>query len=228
MSSAVRAVLREITWRRMLVAQLITITWLVFRYINTRYFPPEQLPDTFILSGLVIDELTAMSLLVGIYSGREAIVRGVQPLVAYLTPLLTAGVFVGVSQYYLRHLLGFHLVVDDLRMADAIMRKQFNMLYIGLDTVIYGAFVMLVYTNREYELDCVQKMRAAELERANVERALTHARLADAQARLDPQVILPELANIKHLYETESADAEPALNALAQRLRRQLESVPIS
>jgi hypothetical protein len=224
MTSPVRAVLREITWRRVLVAQIITLTWLTFRYINTRYFPPEQLPDTFILSGLVIDELTAMVLLLGIYAGREATLRGVSSLLAYLAPLLVAGVFVGVSQYYLRHLFGFHLVVDDLPMADAMMRKQFNMLYIGLDTVIYGAFVLLVYTNREYELDCVQKMREAELERANVERELTHARLADAQARLDPQVILPELAHIKRLYEAESPTAEPALNALAQRLRRQLDS----
>jgi hypothetical protein len=228
MTNPVRAVLGEITWRRMLVAQIITITWLVFRYINTRYFPPAHLPDTFLLSGFLIDELTAISLLVSVYAGREAILRGVSPFAAYLAPLLIAGVLVGVSQYYLRHLLGLHLFVDDMPMADALFRKQFNMLYIGLDTVIYGAFVILVYTNREYEIECVQKMRAAELERANVERALTHARLADARARLDPQVILPELANIKHLYETESPNAEPALNALAQKLRRQLDSVSIT
>jgi hypothetical protein len=228
MSSAVRAVFREITWRRLVVAQIITITWLAIRYINTRYFPPAQLPSTFILSGFVIDELTAISLLIGIFAGRESVSRGVPPLIAYLTPLLIAGVLVGVSQYYLRHLLGLHLVVDELSMADAVMRKQFNMLYIGLDTVIYGAFIMLVYTNREYELDCVRRMRAAELERANVERELTHARLADAQARLDPQVVLPELAHIKQLYETESGDAESALNALAQKLRRQLDSLPVT
>ncbi len=224
--NAARAVLRELTLRRVVGAQLIVVIWMVLKYVNFRFFAARPLEPTFMLSGFVIDELTAMSLLVSIFVGREATLRGARPLLAYGLPLVLSALFTGYTQRFIRQLFGFRLLGQFD--ADSDFNKWFLMLYIALDTLIYGAFVMFVYVNRLHEAECVEKARRAALERTRLERELAHSQLAAAGARLDPVAILAELAHIKTLYEADSPAAEPALDALAQNLRLKLEAVRLA
>jgi hypothetical protein len=221
--SAVRAVLAEITWRRVLAAQLIAGLWLLFRYLNGRYFSSSQLPPTFVLSGIVIDELTAISLLIALLSAQEAVRRGGQRFLAYSLALLMASVFAAIVPWYVRQWLGLQVQVD-VGNFTFIERKWMNMIFIGLDTLIYGAFITLVYTSRLRELEYIHMARTAELERAQRERDLTQSRLAEAQARLEPEAVLSTLGHIKALYERASPDAELALDDLVRQLRTKLES----
>jgi hypothetical protein len=225
--SFVRAVLRELTWRRVLIAQPIAFAWLLFRYVNSRYYPPTELPSTFVISGIIIDEITAMALLIAVLCGREAVRRGIATLAAYALPLVVASALVGLTQWYVRSWGGVQVIVDAAD-SSTIQRKWFNMLYIALDTLIYGAFIMVAYVSRQREKECVEKMRQVELQRAQLESELAQSRLADLEARLDPGHVLDELARIKGLYETESPNAEVSLDALAHDLRAKLDTAQAS
>jgi hypothetical protein len=218
-----RVVLRQVTWRRILLVQPIALVWLVFRIVNTHFFPPARLPPTFVISGIIIDELTVIGLLLAILWAREAAHRGRSTLAAYAAPLVIVSLLVGFTQYYVRQWAGVQLIVD-VDDPTAIRRKWFNMTYIALDTLIYGAFIMVTFVGREREKECVEQMRQVTLQRAELESELARSRLTELQARLDPQRVLAELAHIRTLYETESANAEESLDALAQDLRAKLDS----
>jgi hypothetical protein len=122
-----------------------------------------------------------------------------------------------------RHWVGVQVVVD-VTDPSAFRRKWFNMTYIALDTLIYGAFIMVTFVGRQREKECVEQMRQVALQRMELENELARSRLADLQARLDPQRVLAELARIRTLYAAESDGAEDSLDALTRDLRAKLDT----
>lgn len=218
-----RVVLRQLTWRRILLIQPIALAWLAFRWMNAHFDPSRPLPPTYVLSGMIIDELTVLGLLLAILWARESTHRGRRTLAAYAAPLVVVSLLVGFTQWYVRHWVGVQVVVD-VTDPSAFRRKWFNMTYITLDTLIYGAFIMVTFVGRQREKECVEQMRQVALQRMELENELAQSRLADLQARLDPERVLAELARIRSLYVAQSAGAEDSLDALTQDLRAKLDT----
>jgi hypothetical protein len=226
-SSFLPAVLRELTWGKVIAAQAIAVVWHLYRYVETRYFPEMPLPASYQLSGLVIQEFTAFSLLLGTLCAREAVRRGARDWAAYPTALLIAAAFTGIAQWYVRHWLGWMVMVD-INPYSPGARKWGHMLYIGIDTLVYGAFVMLAYVSRQREIHCVKLAQAVELERTDMERELARSRLAAVNARIEPHLILAQLARLKQLYEAAMPQAERELDELVQQLRARTASAALA
>ena len=204
----------------MLASQVFAASLLAFRYATARLYYPQAIPATFVISGVIITEITGVSVLLAILCAQEAIRRGVRPLLAYCVNLLLASVCSGVLQWYVRYWLGLQVVVDSLGLSLTVRRM--NMLYIALDTVICGAFVMIVYAHWQRELRSQRLMKALQLEHLKLEQQLMHSRLLAAQTEVEPQVLLATLGRIKDLYEAASPAAELALDEFIQGLRARL------
>lgn len=214
----VRAVLRNITWKRLLMVQIVGIGWHLFHYIDGITAADLHLPLTWHLSGLVIQEFTVLSMLFGAFAAREAVNRGAAEWAAYPLALLTASFFTGVGQWYVRHWLSFKVIVD-LNDYTPAARKWGHMLYIGVDTFVYGAFVMLVFANWQRQIRYVKLVQAAELHRAQIERELSRSKLAAMNARVDPDWLLAQLKYLRALYESAKPAAERELDLLVRQLR---------
>jgi hypothetical protein len=90
---------------------------------------------------------------------------------------------------------------------------------IGLGVFTLGGIGMLAYINRQSAERMLQGVRAAELERAGVERRLIESRLAAAQAQIDPERVFRHLAEIRNLYASARPGADERLESLIQELR---------
>lgn len=93
------------------------------------------------------------------------------------------------------------------------------MIYVALDVISFGGFAMFAFLNRRSEQRIIERVRASELERAQLERSLSASRLAAARAEVDPQQLAQSLQEVRRRYQAKSADAERELDALIENLR---------
>ncbi len=81
---------------------------------------------------------------------------------------------------------------------------------------------VLVYVNRRCAQRLLDRLRAAELERAEAERRLVASRLAAVEAQIDPAVVLRQLVDARNLYAAAAAGADEQLETLISGLRASL------
>jgi hypothetical protein len=220
----IRAVLRELTWKRLVFAHLLGLASHLLHFVDTLAPGTPLVPLTWHLSGLVIQEFTILSLLIGILAASEAVRRGARDWVAYPVALLLASAITGIGQWYVRHWLGFEVLVD-LNSYTPAARRWGHMLYIGIDTFVYGAFVMLVFANWQRHIRYVRLMQDAELRRAELGREISRSRLATFNAHIEPAWLHTQLDRLRSLYDALNPAAEAELDLLVAQLRAKTASM---
>ena len=88
-----------------------------------------------------------------------------------------------------------------------------------LHVLLYGGMVTFIYVNRRRAAERLAALRAKQLERTEVSRALLESRLQAMQARVEPQFLFNTLAQVARLYETDRKLAEQMLDDLIRYLR---------
>jgi hypothetical protein len=210
----VRAVLRRVTLRKVLMAQVAATALNTLRFIE---FWGPQMPASFPLSGFVITTLDAQCVLLALLCADEAVRRGARRALAYPLALMTATLCASVAQWYIRAWLGLFTVVNKPGVPSVVQKTQ--MLAVATEVIVFGALVMLVYLKRQRAMQTLERARLAELSRAQTERRLIEARLTAAQAYIDPQVLFDRLAQVGELYVLGSPAADVSLESLIQVLR---------
>lgn len=84
--------------------------------------------------------------------------------------------------------------------------------------VLWG-MAMLVFLNQRSAARMLGRVRAAELERVQLERRLLDSRLSAAQMQLDPARVMQRLREIRACYAQASPGAEVQLEGLIDHLR---------
>ena len=92
----------------------------------------------------------------------------------------------------------------------------------GLWTLTLGGLVALAYFNRRRDLGIAAALHAAEVARADAQRATLAADLQAMQARVEPAFLFDTLGSIGELYDRDSAAGERTLNELIAYLRATL------
>jgi hypothetical protein len=216
-TSFVGAVAGRFTRRSLLYALALAATSLAFHSAMARYF--DYATDTwasFMWGGAVISTTMGITSVLAILCADEASRRGWSPTVAYASSLLMASAVSGVLQWYLRVWFGLTVIADG-DPSDAI--RMANMVYMSLDTLVWGGVVMVGYTQWQHESRCLRQVEALHLDRLRIEQQLARSRLSATLAQVEPEVLLGMLKRIKRSYETASSDAEPLLDELIAHLR---------
>jgi hypothetical protein len=216
-TSFIGAVAVRLTWTSLLYALSLAATSLAFHSAMARYF--DYATDTwasFVWGGAVISTTMGITSVLAILCADEASRRGGSPTIAYTSSLLIASAVSGVLQWYLRVWFGLTWIADG-DPSDAI--RMGNMLYMSLDTFVWGGVVMVVYTQWQRESRCLRQVEALHLDRLRIEQQLARSRLSATLALVEPELLLGMLNRIKRSYETASPDAEPLLDELIAHLR---------
>lgn len=216
-----RAVRKELTWRRVLTAEVLGLLLNVLRSLDgwgsTQHIAARTCFTTVAPLLLVVAALLA----------AEAVRRGSAPLRAYAVALIGAACVSAGLQFLLRQALGIHPMpggISSTALAEWV--------WIGSDfqtVVLLGGIGLLAFYNRRSVERILQNVRAVELKRVRLENELIESRLATAQAQVDPRTLFDSLARIRNLFACSSPEADRALEELIQTLRaRRVESAAVA
>jgi hypothetical protein len=206
-----RAALKELTWRRVLTAQLVGLV------VNGLRFLDGWGPTHNIVARTVFTTVAPFVLVLAALVAAEAVRRGTAPVRAYAGALITSACVTAGLQFVLRQVLGIH--PTDGNMASAAVKEW---VWIGSDVqtvLLLGGIGLLAFYNHRSVERILQNVRAAELKRVRLENELIESRLATAQAQVDPRTLFESLARIRNLYACSSPEADRALEELIQALR---------
>jgi hypothetical protein len=224
-----RAILAQLTWRKLLVAQLMAGTWGLYSYLTMAWGFGFHVPAAMdlALSGVVISGIGVNSVLLATVCAWQAVRHGANGWWVYPLALLAASLMAGCAQWPVREAFHLRVMANDYDPEHPFARYG-HMIIIGTQFLLLGACVMLVYTNRAREVECIRLTRAAQLRRVHLERQLAQSNLATMQTRLDPEQILDDLARLRDLYAAHSPLAEGELDALVQSLRERTRSATLA
>jgi hypothetical protein len=209
----IRAVIGAITWRNLLTAWALGFALFLVRLFQGGGNAPPSFP----VSGLVITNLGALSVLLAALCADEAIRRGARPWSAYLLSLVTASILTAVSQFYIRAWLHLYTSVNQPGVPIPIQRT--HMIFVACDVMVFGGFAMLAFLNNRNSLRVLEGVRGAELRRVQLERQLTASRLAVTRARIDPAALFERLGQIRNLYAHSAQQADPEMDELIRHLQ---------
>ena len=216
----------RLTSGTLLAALTLAAASLAFHLLMARYFDfATDYWSVFVWSGVIISATMGIGVVAAIRCADEMSQRGESPAVAYPLCLLMISLMSGVSQWYIRAWCGLMPPFDG---GHADPFRGLNMIYMALDTLVWGAFVMLAYTRWQRESRCRQKMEQLQLDRMRLVQQVARSRLLATQAQVEPDALLRMLNRIKHSYEAASPDAELLLEELIAQLRERLNAVSAS
>ena len=210
-------VLRALTWRRVLLAQLLA---LALEAIATRVFMVSQGPASYLWSRIVIEETIAFSILVTTLAAEQAVARGARKFPAYAWAIVTASIFAAGAQFLIRRGLGLYTIVDQPGVPDAVRLTQ--MIVVACDTLTYGVMFILVYLDIARREQLMRRLRAAELERARSERSVASSQLTALRAGVNAHDLLSTLAGLEASFVGGEPEAERRLDDLIAALRAKL------
>jgi hypothetical protein len=213
-------VLRAFTWQKLLLVQLLAVALDIVAVLS--FVRPLQPPPTFFWARVVIEETMAFSMVLAVLAADQAVLRGARPFRAFAISIAAASVLAGAVQFPVRHWLGLYTNGD--RPENDAARRRVQMVYVGSDTLTYGALFVLVYLDYRRRERLLRRVRTAELERARKEQQLAQSKLAALRSGVDAEELLKSLAGLKDLFERDSPDAECSLDELIASLRAKLET----
>ncbi len=224
----VREALSHATWKLAgIAALLVVMRWASIPLTKLLQSQPIDL-DAWMR--LPVTLMMATCILVAVLCAEQAVRAGVRRLFAYLVAVLlgaaTAGLFSGVSDF-LMAALGFYGGDAHYLSWRSVACANSGALFITADTLVRGGLASFIYANYQRMLHAQRSLRAAEIERAEVERRVAEERLHALRARVDPDRLFEKLGQVQSLYELMPAQADRALNALIAELRAATAQAPV-
>jgi len=199
-------VARAFTWRRLLLVEA------VFVVVDTIANFVMVFGDGAGVLRLVIGHTMALSIVLSVTIGDQAVARGVRTFVAYALPL-------ALTSYAGAHVQSWILIALD---CEPPGWDWLSVVDICFETATYSAAFTLGYLDYHRRVELARRVRAAELTRANDERQAVESRLAAARAELDPQQLLDEIDALQRSFVADPVWADRQLDDLIDRLRENL------
>lgn len=215
MIESLRATWQAITWRNMLVLQLLGQ---LIVYVDSR---EESVIGSWMGHPSVGYLSMALSVLLVVpvaLLADQAVKRGAAPRVAY--PIALAST---VPVTFLATSVTQQVYLSIFGLPPGIPNQLWRATIAGgffMD--VYVAFGMLVFANQRTADRMLERFRNSELQRAQLERQLVESRLATAEAQIDPTTLFNQLAQIRLGYSSGEDGAEAELNELILTLRTAL------
>ena len=175
-----------------------------------------QLPDQWKLRVVSHVAFVACSVL-AVLAADEAVARGARRWPTYLAAIVLA--CAAASAIWTTTAAAFGWVGLGGLPPEVIGMAPFGLFFGG---VLYAALGTFVYVNERTARLAADRMRAAQLARAQARRRTLESKLQELQARVEPQFLFNTLAQVGELYERDPAIAGQMLDDLIAYLRAAL------
>lgn len=202
------AVLRAVTWRAVLVTQLVGALFALTPWLEQW----GQRTQVNLPLSLAQQAVAALFLMLAAFAGDEAVRRGWTVLRAFAVALLCLCGATALSQWAIDQLLNSGHSGHDL--SDSVV----SFFSVGG----YWGPVLMVYLNRQSATRLLASVRKGELARAQAESRLIGSGLAAVEAQMDPAAVSRQLEQVRDRYAADNPDAESKLEALITDLREKV------
>ncbi len=166
---------------------------------------------------LLSDTLFVVCIMLAVVVADEVVARGAGRTASYACALV-AGCATGAwAQAHAISALGWTAIPGIP--ADMVATRPLQLFFYAM---VYATFGCFVYVNHRTARLAEQRMRDAELARANSRRRTLESQLQAMQARVEPQFLFNTLAHVCDLYESDEAAASRMLDDLIAYLRAAL------
>jgi hypothetical protein len=219
----VRSVARAFTWQKLLLAELLFVLLDVFAVLL--FVSQLPVPPSFTWSRIVIEQTMALGILLAVLVADEAVRRGAKRFRAYAIAIVAASVLVSAAQFQVRAWLGIYTVGD--RPDAALASRRMQMVYVGCDTLTYGALFILALLEYRRRADLLRRMRFAELERARRRQRGAETRLTALRTDVDAAALLTTLEDLRDRFERDTPGADELLDEVIADLRGKLASADV-
>lgn len=193
----------------LIVLQTNSVVWLYGRFV---------IPTTTWMAHLLIDSLGIAIIILAVLFADEAVALGARRWLAYLTALFVACVIAAWAPRELCAWLGWQTFLS----TSPPLVRETEPWRLFLSFMLYGGMAIPVYVNRRTARLAADRLRVAELARAQSRRRTLESRLQALQARVEPQFLFNTLAQVRELYERDPALAARLLDDLIAYLRAAL------
>lgn len=214
-SGFLSAVAASLTWRALLAAQAFALAFAMIWLLGVGADAPAHR----VIAQFLDASFNAMLFLLAALCADEGSRRGASDRAAYAIAFLVALTASALVQWWMRGWLERLASPHPMPRLEA---QALLMLTYAFDFGLFGGIVLLAYANRRAASRILERVRLAELRRVQQDRELVESRLAEAEAQVDPQMLIAELGEIRANYEAASPAAEKRLDALIRRLRAAL------
>jgi sensor histidine kinase YesM len=181
-------------------------------------FPGRAVPPTFWKSGLLIDTLIVTCMIVAVVAADAAVARGARRLPAYLLALVCGAGLSSALSFALLGALGWETMLSNQEPLIRITRP----ILVFCNNLVLGSIACCIYLYRRSARQALERMRAAEVQRARARRRTLESQLQAMQARVEPQFLFNTLAQVGELYERDPDVAGRMLDDLIAYLRAAL------
>jgi hypothetical protein len=210
----------HVTWRiagGTLAIAIVPAAWSVFG--DSRREPNLPAVDAY-LSATIINVLVAFSIMFATLVADERVARGAQRLPAYTWAVVVGSAVAAFAQWNVRHWLQVRTSFDLPGIAHDVTVMQ--PAFVFFEYLIWGSIIVFIYVNRRSAFFATARMNAAQVQRAETRRRTLESRLQALQARVEPQFLLNTMAQVRELYESDTAKGGQMLGDLIVYLRAAL------
>ncbi|HYR00466.1 MAG TPA: histidine kinase [Casimicrobiaceae bacterium] len=229
-AGVLRQALKRVTPRALLATTAIALAldaWQSFEFLSEPY--PEMIASSAYLSATIINLCMSFCIMLATFVADERVRAGATRMPAYARALVVGAAAGAIAQWLLHHGLRLPAVTNDMRLPgiydvpgdqdDVAVTQPVVMFF---EYLIWGSIAVFIYVNCRTALLAAARMNAAQVERARAQRRTLEMRLQALQARVEPQFLFNTLAQVRDLYEEDSARGARVLGDLIDYLRAAL------
>lgn len=231
-ADAVLRALKRVTWRTVAVTMAISVAfqaWVVIELADL--YPALSVRATHLSAG-IINLMMAFSIMFATLVADERVAQGAGRLRAYATAVVLGSAIGTTAQWYVHRWLHLAAINLDVPTANPVYDISQNFYQPAVtitqpavmffEFLIWGSLIVSIYAVRRTALLASERMARAQIGRANAQRRTLESKLQALQARVEPQFLFNTLAQVRDLYETDSATASRMLDDLIAYLRAAL------
>jgi signal transduction histidine kinase len=216
-----RGAVEHVTWRVVGATLAIAVALEAWFVIEVAFESGPKLPMAeAYLSVTVINLLMAFSIMFTTLVADEQVARGAKRLTAYAWGVVVGSAIAAFAQWEVHQWLHLrtHNDLPDIPHDVAVMQPA----VVFFEYLIWGSIIVFIYVNRRSAFFATARMNAAQVQRAETRRRTLESRLQALQARVEPQFLLNTMAQVRELYESDTAKGGQMLGDLIVYLRAAL------
>ncbi len=209
-------------WRTTAVALGILAAlqlWHVFEFLYAPLGRSDPLFAVQLVERLVIHVAMVVCVTVGTLIADAAVDGGREPLTAYGAAVVGGTAVASLLQDAAIHAFGLRTEFDVPELASRSFAQPVR---VGLEYLLWATLIVSVYASMRMQRRAAARLRAIQVEQAQVRRRAAQASLDALLSRVDPQQLLDTLARVREGYATDPAGSGQLLDDFVARLRSRL------
>src|SRR5882672_7525883 len=213
--AAMRSAIEHLSWRIVAVTLALTVALDLYGAVQQSTGSKELYP-----SAASINVLIGLGIMFATLVADELVAKGARRLPAYVLAVVSGSAMGALAQWPIIQWLQLPLRQNVPGVTHEIPVTQHSTVF--FEYLTFASIAVFIYVNRRSALHAAARLNSAQVQRAETQRRSLESRLQALQARIEPQFLFSSLAQVRDLYESDTAKGAQVLGDLIAYLRAAL------